>query len=325
MAEYKSFIDSIYLAITDTTKDDATKSNFIIDGIQRVMPNSTPKSNKPDNSKISCSSFSNNIVQFVCKLDKNKTTLCNLPGPIVWVIGKDKINKVIEFITTNDTFVKTVWVRFKDDNDKKDITRLLASIEQQEQQNPSKGSECISNIKKFLGRLVDLSRLPLIESRPSSLTSTSSLSSNESGLTSVESRPSSFSSTSSSVESRPSSVESRPSSVESEPSSLNEKRLGIRLPAASLAATRAFNELTPKEKDYNNMWLDKDVYAPDDYRSLYTNLEDSTATTNGGKTRKGKTRKGKTRKGRKGMKGRKGRKGKTRKGKTRKGKTRKGK
>ena len=100
MTEYKSFIDSIYVTITDKNKNDTQKSNIVIDGIQGIMSKSksNSKSNKTDDSKMSCSSFSNTVVQFVCKLDKNKENLCNIPGPVTWLIGKEKINTVISFI-----------------------------------------------------------------------------------------------------------------------------------------------------------------------------------------------------------------------------------
>jgi hypothetical protein len=90
---------------------------------------SSSQSKKTDDSKISCSGFTNTVVQFVCKLDKNKEKLCNIPGAVAWAIGKDKINTVISFITTNGAFVDAVWERSQmNDDGKKEITRLLDSL-----------------------------------------------------------------------------------------------------------------------------------------------------------------------------------------------------
>ena len=103
MTEYKSFIDSIYVTITDKSKSNKDKSNIVIDGIQSIMTKSTSnsksksssQSKKTDDSKMSCSSFTNTVVQFVCKLDKNKEKLCNIPSAVAWALGKDKIKTVI--------------------------------------------------------------------------------------------------------------------------------------------------------------------------------------------------------------------------------------
>ena len=51
MTEYKSFIDSIYVTITDKSKSNKDKSNIVIDGIQSIMTKST------SNSKSSSQSY----------------------------------------------------------------------------------------------------------------------------------------------------------------------------------------------------------------------------------------------------------------------------
>jgi hypothetical protein len=290
MTEYKTFIDSIYGTITDNTKNDTEKSEIVIDGIQRVMSNSksTNQSKKTNDSKISCSNFSNTIVQFVCKLDKNKDKLCNIPSTVAWLIGKEKINTVIGFITTNDAFVKSVWKRFQTSNDKDEIKKLLDNLANR--QSKFNSLECIQNVETFLKKLIELSSsMKPLEVRPlstTSTTSTTSLTSIGSSLTSGESRPSSVSSVGSSLmsgESRPSSVSSVKSSLsnltDSEeilPSSLSKssnenKRYGQRLLLSPISNKNPL-PFTDEEKDYNNMWKDESqVYNPN---NMWKNNED---------------------------------------------------
>lgn len=280
MAQYKTFIDSIYKTITNKTMDDIQKSNIVIDGIQNIMSKSNSQSTQTGDSKISCSDFSNTMVKFVCKLDKNKDKLCNIPGPVAWAIGKDKINTIISFITTNPAFVDAVWQRFQMDNDKNEITRLIDSL-------ANKSSvTCVQPFFENLMRIIDNSKLSVTSgepipssiqsSRPPSIASTTSLTSVGSSLTSGESRPSSTSSLTS-VGSSLTSGESRPSSTSSlssvgtdgtdseeiipsssRPSSSgDDKRYGQKFslsPILSSPSTFIREPLTDKEKDYINMW-----------------------------------------------------------------------
>jgi len=258
MAQYKSFIDTIYTTINDKSKTDIDKSNIIIDGIQKIMKpkpdiNSNINSESPDLTKVSCSSFSNSVVQFICKLDKNKDKLCNLPTAVTWVIGKDKINAIISFITTNKSFVETVWQRFQSDDDKKQLNNLFKNLQTKiSSQSPS----CINNIQTFLDNLRQLSASSLL--RPSSIASTASMS----DLTSVDttSRPSSFAS------SRPSSIGSVDSDISSLSSTSNRsdssdssKRYGQRFsssPVLPVITTPIIRELTKEEKEPENMYID---------------------------------------------------------------------
>ena len=295
MTEYKSFIDSIYVTITDKSKSNKDKSNIVIDGIQSIMTKSTSnsksssQSKKTDDSKMSCSSFTNTVVQFVCKLDKNKKNLCNIPSAVAWALGKDKINTVISFITTNDAFVDAVLERSQmDDDGKKDITRLLDSLAD------NSSETCV---KPFLQKLIDKSTSSSmsVESRPSS---TSSLSSVGSSLTSGESRPSSLTSVGSSGltdNSRPSSMSSLSSvgtdvtdseySISSSKSSSGEnRRYGKRFLSPPTLPTNTpisnKEQLTNEEKDYNNMWKDeRQEYNPS---NMWKDEEDY----EGGKTRR---------------------------------------
>jgi hypothetical protein len=329
MTEYKSFINSIYGTINDKNMSDTEKSNIVIDGIQRIMSKSTSKSSsqskKTDDSKMSCSSFTNTVVQFVCKLDKNKEKLCNIPKAVAWALGEAKINTVISFITKNDAFVDAVWERSQMyDDSKKEITRLLNSL-------ADKPSETC--VKPFLQKLIEKSTSSSmsVESRPSSTSSLSSvgtsLTSRESTSSSMseESRPSSMSSresTSSSMseELRPSSMSSL-TSVKSDvtdteeviPSSKSSygdnKRYGKRflsLPTLPKNTPTTVGEsLNDEQKNPNNMWKDESqVYNPS---NMWKDEEDF----EGGKTRRKRYR-NKKRKGRKTRKGIKTRKGRTR-------------
>ena len=318
LAQYKSFIDSIYGTITDKNMSDTDKSNIVINGIEGIMPKSTSKSGtkskKTDDSEISCSSFTNTVVQFVCKLDKKKDKLCKILGsPLVWTIGTDKMNTVISFITTNGAFVDALWERSQmDDDGKQEITRLLNSLETNEKTKSSNSSSCIQNVQTLLKNLSEKSKLHVnqVESRPSSLTSLSSLGTS---LTSGESRPSSTSSLTSG-ESRPSSLTSREStsssltSGESRPSSMSSltsvgssgenKRYGQKFtssPTLPRKTTTSVGEsLNDEQKNPDNMWKDESrVYNPN---NMWKDEEDF----EGGKTRRkryrNKKRKG-TRKG----------------------------
>ena len=287
LAQYKSFIDSIYGTITDKNMTDTAKSNIVIGGIQRIMPNSTSKSGtkskKTDDSEISCSSFTNTVVQFVCKLDKKKDKLCKILGsPLVWTIGTDKMNTVISFITTNGAFVDALWERSQmDDDGKQEITRLLNSLETNEKTKSSNSSSCIQNVQTLLKNLSEKSKLHVnqVESRPSSLTSLSSLGTS---LTSGESRPSST------------------SSLTSVGSSGENKRYGQKFtssPTLPRKTTTSVGEsLNDEQKNPDNMWKDESrVYNPN---NMWKDEEDF----EGGKTRRkryrNKKRKGtRTRKG----------------------------
>jgi hypothetical protein len=287
MGEYKIFINNIYKTITDKNKDDIQKSNIVIDEIQNIMSNSksNSQSTQTGDSKISCSDFSNTMVKFVCKLDKNKDKLCNITGPVAWAIGKDKINTIISFITTNPAFVDAVWQRFQTDNDKNEITRLIDSLA-----NKSSAT-CVQPFFENLMKIIDKSKLSVTlgesrpssiqSSRPPSIASTSTLSSVGSSLTSGESRPSSTSSVTS-IGSSLTSGESRPSSTSSlssvgtdgtdseeiipsssRPSSSGDnKRDGKKFSSSPISSpstntntnTIIRETLTDKEKDYINMW-----------------------------------------------------------------------
>jgi hypothetical protein len=262
MAQYKSFIDTIYTTINDKNKSDVDKSNIIIDGIQKIMSSKSDIKPESSDSKVSCSSFSNSVVQFVCKLDKSKDKLCNLPGAVTWVIGKDKINAIISFITTNKAFVEIVWQRFQNDNDKNQLNNLLVRLPTNAQIKSNTPS-CINNVQNFLDNLRQLS---VSSSRPSSIASTASMS----DLTSNDSnsRPSSVASTASDLtsnysNSRPSSVTSV-GSLDSNISSLSSitnssdssdinKRYGQRF-SSPVTSTPIERNLTEYEKNPANMW-----------------------------------------------------------------------
>jgi hypothetical protein len=272
MAQYKSFIDTIYTTINDKSKSDVEKSNIIIDGIQKIMlSKSDIKPESPD-SKVSCSSFSNSVVQFVCKLDKSKDKLCNLPGAVTWVIGKDKINAIISFITTNKAFVETIWQRFQNDNDKNQLNNLLVRLPTNTQINSNTPS-CINNVQNFLDNLRQLSATSLSRplsiastasmsdltsndsnSRPSSVTSVTSLGSTASDLTSNDSnsRPSSVTSVTS-VGSLDSNISSLSSTTNSSDSSDINKRYGQRF-SSPVTSTPIERNLTNNEKNPSNMW-----------------------------------------------------------------------
>ena len=314
MAQYKTFIDSIYKTITDKTMDDIQKSNIVIDGIQNIMSKSksNSQSTQTGDSKISCSDFSNTMVKFVCKLDKNKDKLCNIPGSVAWAIGKDKINTIISFITTNPAFVDAVWQRFQTDNDKNEITRLIDSLA-----NKSSAT-CVQPFFENLMKIIDKSKLSVTlgesrpssiqSSRPPSIASTTSLTSVGSSLTSGESRPSSTSSLSSVVTDGTDSEEIIPSS--SRPSSSgDDKRYGKKFSSSPIFSPSTFKRepLTEEQKDYTNMWIDESqAYNPN---NMWRDKEDW----EGGKTRRKIRRKRTRSKKGKGSKSRKRRSSKKRK------------
>jgi hypothetical protein len=158
MTQYLSLINDIYTTINDNKLDPIAKSNKIIGKIQSNVNKTTT-----DDSATSCSRFTNKIIGFLCKLDKNKSKLCNLPGAISFVIKQDKINAVIDFITTNKAFVYTL-LQSLNDNEK---TQLRQMIDDSfiGQQNIS--SACITNIQTFLTNLkAGLDAQILSEARP---------------------------------------------------------------------------------------------------------------------------------------------------------------
>lgn len=297
MAEYKSFIDTIYNTINDKTKSDVDKSNTIIDGIIKIMGTKTNnKPESPDLTKVSCSSFSNTVVQFVCKLDKNKDKICNIPGPVAWVIGKDKINAIINFITINPSFVDTVWQRFQNDSDKNQLNNLLKNT-----QIKTSSQSCINNIQTFLKNLQEKANSV---SRPSSIASTASLTTIESS--NMSSRPSSFASTtteSSDMSSRPSSISSMPSSNNSVSSDNSNKRYGIRLSSSStpIATPTPINrDLTPEERNPVNMYTTNTNLTDFEKNpaNMYLGGRNKTKRRNKrNKTNKGRNKKNKTNKG----------------------------
>ena len=144
MTQYLSLINDIYTTINDNKLDPIAKSNKIIGKIQSNVNKTTT-----DDSATSCSRFTNKIIGFLCKLDKNKSKLCNLPGAISFVIKQDKINAVIDFITTNKAFVYTLLQSLNTD----EKTQLRQMIDDSfiGQQNIS--SACITNIQTFLTNL----------------------------------------------------------------------------------------------------------------------------------------------------------------------------
>ena len=106
----------------------------------------------------------------MCKLDKNKSKLCNLPGAITFVIKQDKINAVIDFITTNKAFVYTLLQSLNTDNEKTELRQMIddSFIGQQ-----NVSSACITNIQTFLKNLkagldaqTNLSKVEAVEEDP---------------------------------------------------------------------------------------------------------------------------------------------------------------
>jgi len=152
MAQYKTFIDTIYKTIDGTTMDDASKSKIIIAEIKKIIPDQKLGSQikKNDRMEISCSGFPNKVIQFVCKLGKYKDKLCNLPSAVTWVIGKDKIDKLIKFITANKTFADSVLQEVNNNDDKIKLTQLLDSLAPNIQ---SDSSQCIKDVQTFLNNL----------------------------------------------------------------------------------------------------------------------------------------------------------------------------
>ena len=164
MTQYLSLINDIYTTINDNKLDPIAKSKTIIGKIQSNVNKTTT-----DDSATSCSRFTNKIIGFLCKLDKNKSKLCNLPGAITFVIKQDKINAVIDFITTNKAFVYTL-LQSLNDNEKTELRQMIddSFIGQQ-----NVSSACISNIQTFLKNLkagldaqTNLSKVEAIEEDP---------------------------------------------------------------------------------------------------------------------------------------------------------------
>jgi hypothetical protein len=145
MTQYLSLINDIYTTIKDNNLDPIAKSKTIIGKIQSNVNKTTT-----DDLATSCSRFTNKIIGFLCKLDKNKSKLCNLPGAITFVIKQDKINAVIDFITTNKAFVYTLLQSLNTDNEKTELRQMIddSFIGQQ-----NVSSACISNIQTFLKNL----------------------------------------------------------------------------------------------------------------------------------------------------------------------------
>lgn len=145
MTQYLSLINDIYTTIKDNNLDPIAKSKTIIGKIQSNVNKTTT-----DDSATSCSRFTNKIIGFLCKLDKNKSKLCNLPGAITFVIKQDKINAVIDFITTNKAFVYTLLQSLNTDNEKTELRQMIddSFIGQQ-----NVSSACITNIQTFLKNL----------------------------------------------------------------------------------------------------------------------------------------------------------------------------
>lgn len=154
MNKYTKFIDNINTinwTILDPNKDDAKKSESIIEEIKKIIPDPKLDSqSKNDKTGFTCSMFSNKVVQFVCKLGKYKESLCNVPWIVTRVISQTKIDTIISFITTNKDFIERVLQDVNSDSDKIQLKQLLEKLEE----NVKSGdSECISNIKTFLGNL----------------------------------------------------------------------------------------------------------------------------------------------------------------------------
>jgi hypothetical protein len=274
MTEYKTLIDNFYNTINNKTINDADRSVIIIKGITDTMAKS--KTNKQDISETSCSSFTNNIVKFVCKLDKYKDKICNIPSAIYWVIGKQKIDTIINFITTNDTFSKTVIDKLYETNGIDEINKLLDNITKNIQLNQKNSSDCISNIQSFLNRLRTNAVKKLSSS--SSVSSVSDLTSRDSlsSISSVNSssRPSSTSSEISITSSRPSSTDTI--------SSTDSKRFGIRLSSIQSQSPQSSDtnkvKLTEFQKNPYNMYSDEN-----DPNKLYSFLEEASTPKTGGK------------------------------------------
>lgn len=151
MAQYKTSIDNIYKTINEPNNDDAKKSEIIIEEIKKMIPEPKLDSqSKRDKMGFTCSMFPNKVVQFICKLGKYKEQLCNVPWIVAAVISKPKIDKIIEFITTNEDFIERILQDVNTDSDKNQLKQLLEKLEENVK---SDDSECISNIKTFLGNL----------------------------------------------------------------------------------------------------------------------------------------------------------------------------
>ena len=160
MSQYLSLINDIYTTINDNNLSPIDKSTKIIGKIQSNVKLDT----STDMSTTDCSRFPNKIIGFLCKLDKNKSKLCNLPGAISFVIGKDKINAVISFITTNKAFIDSV-LQSLNVNEKTQLRQMIDSnVDILGKQNQS--SDCITSIQTFLTNLkAGLKTIPQAESR----------------------------------------------------------------------------------------------------------------------------------------------------------------
>jgi hypothetical protein len=199
MAQYKTSIDNIYKTINEPNNDDAKKSEIIIEEIKKMIPDTKLDSqSKRDKMGFTCSMFPNKVVQFICKLGKYKEKICKLPWVITSVISQPKIDKIIEFITTNKDFIERVLQDFNADTDKNQLEQLLENLEENVKTNDSK---CISNIKTFLGNLK--TRLNTIQSSSNiGLDRTQGDTASSQGETDIETSSSQGDRASSSVENR---------------------------------------------------------------------------------------------------------------------------
>ena len=171
MAEYASLISDLYKIIISKI-DDKDKSNQIITILKKILSNPTQKTKpntEPSDNKISCSSFSNYIIQFICKINKYKDTICNLPGAVTWMIGKDKIETVLTFMTTNDTFTTILLQQLQLDTDKTQLRNLLENIKKTNKDGISNNT-CSIKINAFdntLSTKIQTTQIPsLIPTKP---------------------------------------------------------------------------------------------------------------------------------------------------------------
>ena len=167
MAEYASLISDLYKIIISKI-DDKDKSNQIITILKKILNNPTQKT-KPNtdstDKKISCSSFSNYIIQFICKINKYKDTICNLPGAVTWMIGKDKIETVLTFMTTNDTFTTILLQQLQLDTDKNQLRKLLEDIKKTNKDGISNNA-CSIKINAFDNTLSTKIQTTQIQTNP---------------------------------------------------------------------------------------------------------------------------------------------------------------
>jgi hypothetical protein len=166
MAEYASLISDLYKIIISKI-DDKDKSIQIITILKKILSNSTQKTKpntEPSDNKISCSSFSNYIIQFICKINKYKDTICNLPGAVTWMIGKDKIETVLTFMTTNDTFTTILLQQLQSDTDKTQLRNLLENIKKSNKDGISNNT-CSIKINAFdntLSTKIQTAKMPTL-------------------------------------------------------------------------------------------------------------------------------------------------------------------